>query len=332
MTDPTQPPAPDAPVPAQPGAPQPAMVSLQRKAWLLLWLVGALMLGFVLYVLVARGVFESTQQLVLVSDDSEGVIVGMDLTFSGFPIGRVRRIELADDGRARMLIDVPLQDARWLRTSSIFTLERGMVGDTRIRAFSGILSDPPLPPGAERTLLRGDTSAEMPRLVASARALLENLEAMTQSESALNSSLAHLNTVTERLTGRYGVLTGVLGSEANAQKIITTLDRTNALLAQADQRLFGKQGVMDSTQATLASAQAAAQQLNLVLQDARQTLTRVDAVLAEAQAVGANARVASTDLVTLRAEVEASLRQVNQLTTELNRKWPFARDTEIKLP
>jgi len=43
-------------------------------------------------------------------------------------------------------------------------------------------------------------------------------------------------------------------------------------------------------------------------------------------------RAASTDLGTLRAEVEASLRKISQLTEEINRKWPFARDTEIKLP
>ena len=159
------------------------MTHIERRANGLLLLIASLVAGFVLYVMVARGVFESTQQLVLISDDSEGVIVGMDLTFSGFPIGRVRRIELAADGMARMVIDVPHKDAHWLRTSSIFTLERGMVGDTRIRAYSGILSDPPLPPGSERTLLRGDTSAEMPRLIASARALLENLEAMTGTES-----------------------------------------------------------------------------------------------------------------------------------------------------
>jgi phospholipid/cholesterol/gamma-HCH transport system substrate-binding protein len=317
----------------------PSSASLQRKATALIVLVVAVIVSFVLYVMVARGVFERTQPLVLISDDSEGVIVGMDLTFSGFPVGRVRRIELADDGKARMLVDVPQKDAHWLRTSSIFTLERGMVGDTRIRAFSGILTDPPLPANAERTLLRGDTAAEVPRLVASARALLENLDNMSSADSSLNTSLKNLKTVTERLGGRYGVLGGVLGSEDNAKKIITTLDRTNALLAKTDQRVFGNSGVMDNTQAALGSAkaaldsgQAAAQHLTLVLQDARQTLTKVDTVLTEAQAVGANARIASTDLGVLRAEVEASLRKINQLTSEINRKWPFARDTEIKLP
>ncbi|HSW07550.1 MAG TPA: mammalian cell entry protein, partial [Aquabacterium sp.] len=41
---------------------------------------------------------------------------------------------------------------------------------------------------------------------------------------------------------------------------------------------------------------------------------------------------ASTDLGALRAEVEASLRKVEQLVNEVNRRWPFARDTELKLP
>ena len=305
---------------------EPAPIThVQFKAALLLAVIVALVCGFMVYVMVARGVFETTQRLVLMSDDSEGVIVGMDLTFAGFPIGRVRRIELSADGRARMLVDVAQKDAHWLRTSSVFTLERGMVGDTRIRAFSGILTDPPLPEGAEREVLRGDSSAQIPRLVASTRAVLENLEAMTASDSGINSTLANLSKLTEKLTGRYGMLTGLLGSEDKAEKIIATLDRTNALLAKTDQRIYGPNGVMDG-------AQVAITQLTGALTDARASLQKVDAILADAQAISSNARVASADLGALRAEVEVSLRKVNQLVDEVNRKWPFARDTELKLP
>jgi phospholipid/cholesterol/gamma-HCH transport system substrate-binding protein len=312
--------------PESPSVRPPANVEL--KALLLLILMAALVCGFVLYVMYARGVFESTQRLVLVADDSEGVLVGMDLTFSGFPIGRVQRIDLGSDGKARILIDVPSKDANWLRTSSVFTLERGLVGDTRIRAFTGVLDDPLLPPDSVRTVLRGDTAAEIPRLVATARELLENLQAITAADSSLNTSLANVQAVTGRLNGQYGVLGGALGSDDNAKKIIATLDRVNALLTKADQRVFGQpgqRGVMDD-------AQAAVVQLNNVLSDARTSLKKVDAVLAEAQAVGSNARIASNDLGALRAEVDASLRKVTQLVDEINRKWPFARNTELKLP
>ena len=303
----------------------PTVAHIEAKALLLMVTIAALLLGFLLYVMYARGVFESTQRLVLVADDAEGVLVGSDLTFSGFPIGRVQRIELSADGKARLLIDVPKKDARWLRTSSIFTMERGMVGDTRLRAFSGMLSDPPLPENAERNVLRGDTTAEIPRIVATTRALLENLQAMTDPNSSINNTLGHLSIVTKRLTGRYGLLTSLLGSEANAQKIITTIDNTNALLARADQLVFGAQGVMSESKATVV-------ELTGLLSDARASLKKVDAVLAEAQAASANVREATNDLGALRTEVEKSLRKATQLVDEINRKWPFARDSEIKLP
>ncbi|WP_426175464.1 MlaD family protein [Massilia sp. TWR1-2-2] len=298
---------------------------VEVKAVILLVLMVSLVTGFLLYVMYARGVFEVTQRLVLVSDDSEGVRPGMDMTFTGFPIGRVSQVELAPDGKARILLDVPKKDAKWLRISSVFTLERGLVGETRIKAYSGILTDPPLPDGAERTVLRGDTAAEIPRLVATARSLLENLESMTRSDSSINASLANVQAATARFAGKYGLLGGALGSDEEAKKLMITLDRVNALLANADKRVFGKNGVMDETQAAVI-------QLNVVLKDASDTLKKVDAVLVEAQAVGKNARVATDDLGALRAEVDSSLRKVTRLVDEINRKWPFAKKTELKLP
>ncbi len=318
------------PVPTAPAAPP--IAHLELKAALLLGLLALLLAGAVLFLLNARGAFEPTQQLVLMADDSEGVVVGMDLTFAGFAIGRVRRIELADDGNARILVDVPTKDAHWLRTSSMFTLVRGVVGNTNIRAFSGVLTDPLLPDGAVRTVLRGDATAEIPRLVASARELLDNLNKLTAADSPLNATLGQVKTTVERLNGPGGALGVLLGNETESRKLLAALDRTNSLLARldgmaakADTQVFAKGGVLPEARDTVV-------QLRALLGDAQNSLKKVDAVLVEAQAVGANARVATTDLGALRADVEASLRKVEQLVNEVNRKWPFARDTQIKLP
>ena len=299
---------------------------VEAKATILLVLLGLLIVGFVVYVMHARGVFEPTQKLTLVADDSSGVIPGMDMTFAGFPIGRVRQVELGDDGKVKILVDVQSKDAKWLRASSVFTLESSIVGETRLRAYTGVLTDAPLPADSTRTVLRGDATAEIPRIVATARALLENLETMTATGSDVNASLANLSAVTGRMSGRYGVLGGALGGDEEAKKLVEALDRVNVILAKADQRVFGKAGVMDDTQAAI-------RQLDVVLQDASTTLKKVDAVLVEAQAVGANTRAATEDLGALRGEVDASLRKVNRLVEEINRKWPFARSSqEIKLP
>ena len=306
---------------------------LEFKATLLLIVLMLLVGGAALYLGWARGAFESTQQLVLVAEDSEGVGVGMDLTFAGFPIGRVRRIELGADGNARIVVDVPVKDAHWLRTSSVFAIQRGVVGNTNIRAYTGILTDPKLPDGATRTVLRGDAAAEIPRLMAEVRQLLSNLNAISAEGSSVNQSLANLKDFSAKLNAPGGAMGALLGGERQAAKLQTTLDRTNALLtrldglaAKADTQVFGSDGVMRDAKQTV-------QQLNNVLGDARASIKKVDGVLEEAKAVGANARVATADLGTLRADVESSLRNIDALIQEVNRKWPFAKkDTEIKLP
>jgi phospholipid/cholesterol/gamma-HCH transport system substrate-binding protein len=304
-----------------------------------------LVVGSALYVLYARGAFERTQRLVLVSDDIEGVVVGMDMTFAGFAIGRVARVELGDDGNARILVDVPSKDARWLRTSSIFTMERSLVGSTRIRAYSGVLEDPPLEDGAERTVLRGDAAAEIPKLTASIRDLLDNLNALTKSDAALSQSLTNFQSLTDKLNGPQGAMGVLLGNEADAKKVAEALTRSNALLARADtlvarldglvknadRQVFGE-GAAPGQGGLVSDARATVQQLNGLLGEARGSLQRVDAVLVEAQGIASNTREATVDLGSLRAEVEASLRKVDSLINEVNRKWPFARDTEIRLP
>ena len=305
---------------------------LHAKATALLLFTLALVLGSALYLLHSRGVFEPTQELVLTTDDSEGVIVGMDMTFSGFPIGRVRRIELSEDGNVRILVEVPRKDAHWLRETSVFTLVRGLVGGTTIKAYSGILTDPALAEGAERPVLRGDATAEIPQIMASAKELLSNLGAMTAQDSALGGALGEVRSLTQKLQGPGGALGVVMGNETDTRRVVAMLDRANTLMARmeqlvgrADRQVFDADGVMPEVRATVA-------QLNGLLGDTRQSLRKVDAVLAEVQGVGANAREATTDLGALRGEVEANLRRLETILGDIQRKWPFAHKPELALP
>ena len=259
--------------------PPPPVPHLELKARLLLLLLLLLVGGAVAYLMYARGAFERTQELVLIADDSEGITVGMGMTFSGFPIGRVGRIELSSEGNARIIVNVPQKDARWLRESSVFTMESGLVGGTKIRAFTGVLTDPPLPDGAQRKVLRGDAAAEIPRMIASVRELVNNLGALTSTEAPLNQTLAQLQQTAEKLNGPRGAIGVLLGNEADARRLSQALERSNALLAQldgvvrkadgiaqrtdgliartdgmvarAEEQVFGAGGVMNETRATV---------------------------------------------------------------------------------
>jgi len=295
--------------------------------------------GFVLYVLFARGAFEHKQQLFLVANDVEGVSVGMNMTFSGFPLGRVRRITLGDDGKAKIEIDVRDDDAKWLRASSVFTIERGLVGGAKIRVYTGNLQDAPLPDGAVRPVLRGDTTEEMPQLVATTRAILENVERLTSAGGSVQSTFANLQKLSERMSGQHGVLGALLGSEEQVAKVIGTIERANTLLASlertttrldtllanTDRRVLGDGGVLDETRKAVVQAEA-------LLADVRGSIKKLDAVLADAQSVGSSAKAATADLGQLRAEVDDNMRKISRLVDEMNRKWPFQRETGISLP
>ena len=313
--------------------------SLGVKVGILLGLSIIVAASFIVYVLYARGVFEQTQRLYLITDNAEGVGVGTDLSFAGFPIGRVRRIRLMDDGRVRISVRVPVDDAKWLRQSSVFVIDVPIVGAAKLRAYTANLQDAPLPDRAERPVLRGDTAQEIPKLVASTRGILENLEQMTDSGSSLQQSLANVRTATERMAGKYGVLGGALGGDDSARKVVEAIDRANKLLAsldgvalkmdsvlaKTDKRVLSEGGVVDETQKAVV-------QVNAILGDVRASLKRVDGILADAEQIAVNTKSATTDLGALRAEVDASLRKVAALIDEINRKWPFAHDTKIKLP
>ena len=66
----------------------PVPKNVQFRIGLLIGFTFVIAIGFVAYALYARGVFEATQRLTLISDNVEGVSVGMDVSFSGFSIGR----------------------------------------------------------------------------------------------------------------------------------------------------------------------------------------------------------------------------------------------------
>jgi phospholipid/cholesterol/gamma-HCH transport system substrate-binding protein len=341
MTDNSDRIEPGALPPGLPPEPPPAATvapvqNAEFKAALLLVFLAALVFGSLGYLMYARGAFEATQRLVLMADDAEGVVVGMDLTFSGFPIGRVKRIELNAEGKARLIVDVTRDDAHWLRASSVFTLEKGIVGGAKLRAFSGILTDPPLKDGEARTLLVGDAAAEIPKVLSAARDLLQNIGNLTASGSALDTTLNNVQAATGRLNGPGGAIGLLVGDDKHSRELSERISelvatsnklaiKADGLVGNADRRVFGKAGLMDDTQASV-------RELNALLADARESVKKIDAVLVEAQAVGANARVATADLGALRADVDSNLRRIEQLVNEINRKWPFKHDTEIKLP
>ena len=69
-----------------------------------------------------------------------------------------------------------------------------------------------------------------------------------------------------------------------------------------------------------------------MLNDAQSSLKKADAMMTNAVAISANVKDGTQDLAQLRTEIDDAVRKANDLVNEINRKWPFARNPEVKLP
>ena len=98
----------------------------------------------------------------------------------------------------------------------------------------GIQQSTAISNSAERTVLRGDTAAEIPKLAASMREVLENVAALTRKDAALDTALNNVQSATERLKGPQGAMGVLMGNDEDARKLVVTVERANALLARAE--------------------------------------------------------------------------------------------------
>jgi phospholipid/cholesterol/gamma-HCH transport system substrate-binding protein len=287
---------------------------------------------FIVYLLHARGFFEDIFELRLAAASADGVAPGVPIVFSGIEIGRVTTLGLNDDGGIIIGAEFLDRNAKWLRENSTFTLDKPFVGGAKIRVDSPDLGAPALPDGSTVLLLSSDISKEIPALVERVKAILANVEHLTRKDGEVNATLANVQTLTRRMTGEYGMLEGILGSAEKARAVTDSLEKTRALITKldgvalkTDRWLFASGGVAEETRASLA-------QVRLMLDDAQSSLKKADALMANAVEISADVKGGTHDIAALRSEIDDAVRKANALVNEINKKWPFARDPEVKLP
>jgi phospholipid/cholesterol/gamma-HCH transport system substrate-binding protein len=295
--------------------------------------------AFVVYLLHARGFFEDTFHLQLAAASADGVAAGVPVVFSGIEIGRVTTLGLNEEGGIIIHATFFERNAKWLRENSTFTLDKPIVGGAKIRVDSPDLDAPALPDNATVLLLTSDISKELPALVERVKAILENVEHLTRKDGEITATLANLQTVTGRMTGEYGMLESILGSPEKARAVTDSLDKTRALISRldslalkvdgmatkADEWLFAPDGVAEQTNESLA-------QIRLMLIDAQSSLKKADALMTNAVEISADVKEGTQDIAKLRAEIDDAVRKASTLVNEINKKWPFAREPEVKLP
>jgi len=186
--------------------------------------------GFVLYVLFARGVFEQTQRVILIADNAEGVRVGMNLTFAGFPIARyaasgcarTARCASASGAGGRCQMAAPIERLRARRAA-------GGVGEAA-RLFLG-----PEGPARSSTAPSAGCCAATParRFRACSRRCAPLSRTLNRSPARVQAcrKASRTRAPSPSACGQAGLPRRRPGGEDNAKKLLQTIDRANTLLA-----------------------------------------------------------------------------------------------------
>ncbi|HUW29761.1 MAG TPA: MlaD family protein [Sulfuriferula sp.] len=312
--------------------------SIQFKTGLFLVIFSILGAAAFLYLLYARGTFESESHFTLIAADATGVGAGTPVVYRGIAVGRVSAVSLSDHGLALVAITVPEREHRWLRTTSEFTLDKPLVGATVIRLDTSSLDDPQLANGASVPLIL-NPPLDVPGLVAKVNGILDQLDEVsknvayiTRKNGEIDTALVNVKTITTQMSGKYGVAQGLLGSEQNAQVLMDALNNTRKLTAdldalsqKADHWAFSPGGAADKADQSLAHIQA-------MLGDLRVSLKKLDAILINVNGLSANLKDGTDDLGQLRGQVDEAVSKASQLITKINRILPSSKPGEVKLP
>jgi len=303
------------------------------KVGLFIILTVLLTVAGLVYMAYKKGLFQPETTYTLSSHTGDGLSVGMPLYFSGFKIGKVKELELDDQGRVLIRIAVPDQHGKWIRSDSKFILEKPLIGSAKLTVTTTNMSSSLLSPKAVATLQEvndiNDAIRRIQPILDQVAAITDNIAVLTGSlanpQGDMSKILKNSEKLTSSLSNKRSILEMALGDEKSVQALHASLlnarqitEQVNTLLKKTDEEVYGEEGILPLVIKALKG---------LVV-----NLGKVGATLDNVTKMSADAAASTKDLKLLRSDIDATVMSLNRLLDELNRKMPFKAEPKIKLP
>lgn len=241
-------------------------VNLEKKlgVFVLLAIVGITLL--IVFISLRQDIFAAKTRLFLIADSGKDISEGMAVKFSGFKIGKVKRLTLDDIARVKVEISINKNYMKWIKGDSRARLSReGLIGESIIEITPGsadaaqVEEEGIIPFERERGLgeVAEEVRDEIKILLADVK---EVIGYINDPEGEIKSTLKNVNRFSE--------------------DIHVTRKKVDDLLENMDEKLDGTfskvDSLLDSTTQTVSGADNVINRTEDVLESARQTLTRAD--------------------------------------------------------
>lgn len=324
--------------------------SANFRVGLFLLLSLVMIVGFIVFILIKKNVFTNHLYFTLSSSTGEGITEGMPLLFSGFEIGKVERFELDNNGTVIVIVKVPEEHAHRINKSSVFTLERPLIGSSRFIVTTPNLAETIADSNyVFETQMVDDINEVIKKLqpmVEKIDEIATNLKTLTDEKSHLNKTLVHVEKITNELAQKRGVIEMMAGDKAAAaqfregvahlnnslSEIETLIGNANKTLVKADDQILGGDGMIAKINSQVFGDEGTVSQINAMLEDVNKKMTDLDVLIASLIKSGKNLEEGTKDMDVLRKDLDSIINSVNSMVKDVRSVLPTTQNKEIGLP
>lgn len=265
-----------------------------------------------IYIAYSKGFFSKEHAFTISSKSGEELTEGMPVYFSGFKIGRIEKLELSDQGLVLVKIRIPDEHVKWIKSSSIFSINKPLIGSSKLTVTTPNLSSPPLSPKDIPEIVRIDNIDETIKRV---RPTLEKVDNVVANIEKITANLAKKDSIIEMVVGDAESARSIRESIKRTQDILAKVD---AILAKTDDQVYGSDGALLL--------------IRKILKDFILKLEKINITVDNINKMSSDAADSTKDLKLLRAEIDSTVNAIGNLVNEIDKKIPFKKEPEIKLP
>lgn len=313
---------------------------VELKVGFFLVITSVIIFSAIGYVAYKKGFFAKIPTFTLAAKSGEDLTEGMPVVFSGFKIGAVQTLELSDDGSVLIKIKVPEQHGKWLRTDSVFIVNKPLLGSPRIVVVTHNLQSPLLSP---KQVSEVTHSSDINETIKKAQPLLDkitkiagNIEIMTANlkdpEGEVRKILAHTERFTNNLSQKKSFLEMAISDQKSIDALYAAMQQTKDITMQVEGILQKVNKMALKTDAAVYGEEGSLPLMNKSLKDVLTKLQNLNTTVDNINKISNDAAAATTGMIGLREQVDATVASLNELVREIEKKIPFKKNPEIKLP
>lgn len=299
---------------------------VEYKVGLFVIITSILIIASIAYLAYSKGFFTREYAYTLSSKTGEDLTEGMPVLLSGYKIGRIESLKLNDEGILLVRIIIPEQHVKWLRTNSIFSLYKPLIGSSKLIVTTENLNSPPLSDKSipEIVLVNdiNETIKKVQPTLVKIDKVVTNIERITANLADPHGNVNKILSNTENLTGnlakKNSLIEMAVGTPESAKSVDDSLKKIRDILVKTDDQLYGNDGALPL--------------VRNILKDIIIKLNKLNAALDNIIKISADASDSTKDLKVLRAEIDATVISVGNLVKDIDKLLPSKKEPEIKLP